>query len=130
MMRYSRKKRLRKIQYLLRRAVKQKCLSENCGAWVDIIGVVLPLIGAWLLFIVGVPDLIESALTTETGDVIADQKGNSIVAELDPHTMALICRYYWYAIPAMALTTAGAIIQMRRPWAVIRSKTGQHTKAQ
>jgi hypothetical protein len=104
-----------------------KCRTEKCRAWWDIAAVFMPLIGAWLFFLVGVPDLITNLLADEHGNVITTEKGVAIALGYDPKTVAALHHYYSYAIPAIILTAIGALIQVRHSLAKLISKTSSES---
>ena len=90
--------------------------SETKSAWLDVLGLLLPLVGAWLLFLVAVPDIVFSPITDATGAALTDGEGMPLSAGEDRTSLL---HYYLWAVPAMILVSAGTALQARQALATL-----------
>lgn len=87
--------------------------SLRMKATLDVFGLFLPLAGAWILFMVAIPALKVSVLTTGGGRLITDGSGRQIVTAVDRRSVGARQEYFGLAIPAMILVSLGTALQAR-----------------
>ena len=104
---------------LLQSLMARDAQSLKLRAWLDICGIGLPLVAAWILVLIAIPNLGFDVITDGYGRPITDGYGRTLTGSASQKSLSKRRNYFEWAIPAAILITLGSIIQARQAIIVV-----------